>query len=176
MRPVTFDNDTGQVLGTLPDGSVRITSSLIELAGKYVDSEGIVYDVEGTVNEPATAAYAREVAAGRIAAPYTVAPSIDQQRADSVQQNAQADYTRTMIDSTVDNIFTTSAALPGQIADAATKGAQGVFSIGKWVVLGLVAYAVIKAADRVPSRGHVKRYARRKVGELRKRAAKYVSG
>lgn len=146
------------------------------LTGKYVDSDGIIYDPDGTVNEPATAAWAREVAARRTSAPYIYEWDIPAIKAESVQENSEADATRAWWDSQVSNVWTTTAEIPGRVADVITSAAPTALNIGKWIVIGLVAYAVIKVADRVPSQGHVKRYGQRKLREYRRRLAQTVAG
>lgn len=168
----------------IPFGSRGQQTQLLALMGKYVDRDGIVYEVDGAVNESATAAWAREVAAGRTAAPYVdYEAQAAQQRADSVQQNSEADAARASFDAFVDNIFFTgenvvgrAIALPGQVADAAKKAATEGFKILPWVVAGIIAYAVIKVADRMPSQGHVKKYVRKRISSTRRALARQIAG
>lgn len=172
----TYDQQ-GNVLGTLPADAVRVRSSLLMLSGKYVDSDGIVYDADGSLNEPATSAYAREIAAGRIAAAYSdYTPTPEEVKKDSVQENSNAEGSRMYWDSMFDNIYTTASEIPGRVANVAASAGKIGFDAGKWIVIGLVAYAVIKVMDRVPSRGHVKRYAQKRIRSYRRQLARHVGG
>lgn len=177
----TFDQE-GNNLSALPADAVKINSSLIMLSGKYVDSDGIVYDPSGVVNEPATAAYAREIAMGRIAMPYydyTTPEAKQETKQESIQERSDFEAAQSSVDSFLDNIFYTaqdvvdrSVAIPGQVIEEAKKREHYIY----WIIAGLVAYAVIKVADRIPSQGHVKRYAKKKIGEARRRVARRMAG
>jgi len=176
-----YDNE-GNMLGALPADAVPFGSrgqqtQLLMLMGKFVDPDDIVYDADGTVNEAATAAWSREIAAGRTAAPYVdYAEQAEAQRKESVQQVSVQEGNRMYWDSMFDNVYTTAAEIPGRVADAAKEGVKDAFDIGKWLVIGLVAYAVIKVADRIPSRGHVKRYAQKKIRVIRRQVARHIGG
>lgn len=161
----TFD-ENGNDLSGLPDGAIRVESSLSMLSGKYVDGDGIIYDADGTVNEPATAAYAREVAAGRIAARYN-APSVEQIKQQSIREQADAEATRAYIDAQFSNIWTTFEEIPGRIADVAQTTASGINTAAKWLIAGLIAVAVLEVIG-------TGRQISGRVRKTRKRAARYV--
>lgn len=168
----------GNVLGALPADAVRVNSSLTMLTGKYVDSDGIIYDANGTVNEPATAAWAREIATRRVSAPYVVYDPLDIKR-ESVQEQSEADQTRWYWDAMLDNVTTTAGEIPDRVVDAATGAAKGAMNILQLLVIGAVAIAAIQMMN--PERqGNAKRRivtaGKRKVREYRKRAARYVAG
>jgi hypothetical protein len=187
----TYDNN-GQVLRGLPANAVRVQSSLLMLTGKYVDPDGIIYDPDGTINEPATAAFAREVAMLRTGGwapadfgdftnydfrdwystikddPYTQADV----KADSIQQRSDWEAAQAGLEAWQSNVYTTVTGIPGQVVDAVTTTAKTAFSVIQWIVVGLVAYAIIEVSGK---REHYKRRIRGEVRRYRRRAASAVA-
>lgn len=167
-----FDNNGG-FLGALPDSAVRIDSThyvsrFPELTGKYVDADGVVYEADGTVNEPATALLAREIAFERQTGGYVV-PNATQDKADTIQQQSQADQTRTYIDAVLSNVETTAQ-------DVATRAANiggDVFTALKWIVGGIIVIEVLRVLPQ-DTRRAMGEAARRGTQRARKRVRKYV--
>lgn len=172
----TYDQD-GHHLGGLPPDAVRVNSSLIMLSGKYVDSDGVIYDADGTVNEPATAAWAREQGMKGTAGPqfwkdpYTI-------RMESVRENSEYDAAFAAADAWYSNVFQTGAEIPGRFVDVGKDIFSGFTTSAKWLVIGLVAYAVIQATGG--GYEDVKRRAvkagRKRVKQYRRKIARHVAG
>lgn len=67
------------------------------------------------------------------------------------------------------------------INDVAQQAASDVRNIvtpfadyGKWVIVGLVAYAIIQVVDRIPSQGRVKQYAKQYSRRARRAIARRI--
>lgn len=138
------------MFGALPADAVQIHSrdtSMVSLVGLFIDGDGIVYNPDGSVNEPATALAARAAVTAMTARqnPYAPAPWVIEQG--SVSEQSQADATRAWVASMQDNIATTAAEIPGRIADVVQNVA---LPLAKIALLGIVVVGLLRAADSVP--------------------------
>ena len=182
-----FDQ-SGEQLGELPEGAIPATpdvTALTILRGKYIDADGIVYDANGTVNESATAAFAREQAARHFAIP-GITPSILQQRADTLRQQTEADRIAIETQGFIDNVIATGREIPGRVINAVSMAE----TVAQWAIIGLVAYTalqMVRVLERGPRRTQVKyrvqravhkriTEAKRHVRAVRKRIARTIAG
>lgn len=159
------------MFANVPPGAVRINSSLLMLTGKYVDADGIVYDPDGYVNEAATAAYAREVAMGRVASPYydyTTPEAMRETKQDSIQQRSEYEASAAYWDSMFDNVVTTATEIPGRVVDAAQEVVSYAMPVAKIALAVGVGYLALKAFQAIPGTNE-------RIREYRGRAARAVA-
>jgi hypothetical protein len=136
------------------------------LRGKYYDTDGIVYDADGTVREDLTALMAREIAAHRTAAPYAqYTPPSEELLRDSIREQSESDATRTEVNMTIDNVLSTIAEIPARLVEAVQDSAKILLIVG----VGWIALQVLQDAPRI-------RTVKRRMKQARKRAAKYIAG
>lgn len=96
-----------------------------------------------------------------------------QVRAEAAAMGKDAPSNTQVWGTAIDDMIGAEAETMHNLGETAGHIAGGAETLGKWLIVALVAYAVLQVADKVPSQSHVKRavrkVARRHVTRLRRK-------